>query len=167
MADDGHPPKGPHGPVWFALGGFIAVCFAVAALGGAVTATSVGTWYQTLDKPAFTPPDWVFAPVWNALYMMMALGGFLVWRVSAGAERRAALLLFGAQLALNFAWSYLFFGVNAVGAAFIESIVLWLAVAATTFLFWRVDVRAGLLFLPYLMWSGFAAVLTGAIWRLN
>ena len=160
-------PKGPHGPIWFALGGFIAVCFAVAAIGGAVTATSVGTWYQTIEKPFFTPPDWVFAPVWNALYMMMALSAFLVWRQSDGEQRRTALTFFAVQLMLNLFWSFIFFGAQAIGAAFIEIIALLIAISATTVHFWSIDRRAGLLFLPYLAWSGYATVLNGAIWWLN
>ena len=160
-------PKGPGGPIWFALGGFIAVCFIVAAIGGAVTATSVGTWYPTLNKPWFTPPDWVFAPVWNALYMMMALAAFLVWRQSDGEQQRTALYLFGVQLVLNLLWSFIFFGTQRIGAAFIEIIALLVAIGATTVHFWHVDRRAGLLFLPYLAWTGYAAVLNGAIWWLN
>ncbi len=164
-------PRGPNGPIWFALGGFIAICFAVAAIGGAVTATSVGTWYQTLNKPFFTPPDWVFAPVWNALYMMMALAAFQVWRQSDNEqqreERNTALTYFGVQLALNLFWSFIFFGAQAIGAAFFEIIALLVAIVMTTVHFWKIDRRAGLLFLPYLMWSGYATVLNGAIWWLN
>ena len=161
--------------MWFALGGFIAVCFAVAAISGAVTATSVGTWYQTLDKPFFTPPNWVFAPAWNTLYMMMALAAFLIWRQTANEERgeerleirRTALTFFAIQLLLNLFWSFIFFGAQAVGAAFIEIIALLVAIAMTTFHFWRIDRRAGLLFLPYLAWTGYATVLNGTIWWLN
>lgn len=160
-------PKGPGGPLWFALGGFIAVCFTVAFIGGAVTATSVGTWYQTLNKPFFTPPDWIFAPVWNALYMMMALAGFLVWRESDGDVRRTALTYFAVQLILNLLWSFIFFGAKAIGAAFFELLALLVAIIITTIHFWKIDKRAGLLFLPYLIWSSYAAVLNGAIWRLN
>lgn len=166
-----HEPRGPGGPVWFALGGFIAVCFAVAAIGGAIIANSVGTWYQTINKPGFIPPDWVFAPVWNALYMMMALAAFLVWRQGASEERfeeqRTALYLFSVQLVLNLLWSFIFFGAHAIGAAFIEIIALWIAIALTTVHFWKIDRRAGLLFLPYLVWAGYATVLNGTIWWLN
>ena len=160
-------PVGPSGPIWFALGGFIAVCFDVAAIGGAVTATSVGTWYQTLNKPIFTPSDWVFAPVWNTLYMMMALAAFLVWRTAEGKQLRRAMMFFAVQLTLNLAWSFIFFGANAIGAAFFEIIALLIAIAATAQVFWQVDRRAGLLLLPYLVWSGFAALLNGTIWWLN
>lgn len=164
-------PKGPNSPHWFALGGFIAVCFAVAAVGGAVTASTVGTWYPTLEKPFFTPPDWLFAPVWNALYMMMALAAFLVWRQTDGEEylerRRTALTFFAVQLMLNLFWSFIFFGAQAVGAAFLEIIALLIAIGMTTVHFWQIDRRAGLLFLPYLAWTGYAAALNGAIWWLN
>lgn len=160
-------PKGPGGPIWFALGGFIAICFAVATIGGAITATSVSTWYPTLNKPFFTPPDWIFAPVWNTLYMMMALAGFLVWRESEGEIRRTALTYYAVQLALNLFWSLIFFGAMKIGVAFIEILALLIAVTLTTVHFWRIDIRAGLLFVPYLIWSGYAAVLNGAIWWLN
>ncbi len=160
-------PKGPGGPIWFALGGFIAVCFIVAAIGGAVTATSVGTWYPTLNKPFFNPPDWVFAPVWNMLYMMIALAAFLVWRTAEGEQLRRAMMLFALQLVLNLAWSFIFFGAKAIMAAFFESIALWLAIAVTTQVFWQIDKRAGWLLLPYLAWTGYAVALNGAIWYLN
>jgi len=150
-----------------ALGGFLAPCLAVWALNGAVTATSVDGWYRTLSKPAFNPPDWVFAPVWSALYVMMALAAWLVWRRVGLAGGRIALSLWGVQLALNLAWSILFFGLNRIGLALVDIVLLLLAIATTTVAFWRIDARAGLLFLPYLLWVGYATVLNGALWALN
>ena len=149
-----------------ALGAFLVVCFAVSALGGAVTASSVGSWYQTLAKPSFNPPDWVFAPVWTLLYAMMGVAGWLVWR-RGGAERRPALGLFVLQLVLNLGWSLIFFGARAIGAAFLEIGVLWLAILATLLVFYRIDRRAGLLLVPYLAWVSFATLLTGSLWVLN
>jgi benzodiazapine receptor len=149
-----------------ALGVFLVVCFAVSALGGAVTASSVGSWYQTLAKPSFNPPDWLFAPVWTLLYVMMAVAGWLVWR-RGGPARRAALALFILQLALNLGWSLIFFGAQAIGAALVEIGVLWLAILATLIAFYRIDRRAGLLLAPYLAWVSFATLLTASLWMLN
>lgn len=146
---------------------FLAPCLAVSAIGGAVTATSVGTWYQVLAKPAFNPPDWIFAPVWTGLFFMMALAGWRVWRRDGLREARAALTLFALQLALNLGWSILFFGLRSIGAALVEIIVLLLAILATTVVFWRRDRLAGMLFIPYAGWVAFAAVLNTRLWQLN
>ena len=150
---------------WIALLAFLAVCFAVAGIGGAVTATSVDTWYPTLAKPAFTPPDAVFGPVWTVLYAMMALAAWLVWRRVGW--QGWALYLFFAQLALNLLWSILFFGLQLVGLALVDIVVLVVLIALTTAAFWRVDRRAGLLLVPYLLWVVYASALNGAIWRMN
>jgi tryptophan-rich sensory protein len=149
------------------LAGFLAACFAVAGAAGAVTADSVATWYQTLNKPAFTPPDGVFAPVWTVLYAAMAVAGWRVWRKAGFAGGRNALTLFAIQLLLNGAWSFLFFGAHEIGIALVDIVVLWLVIAATTVAFWRIDRIAGLLFLPYLLWVGYAAALNAGIWLLN
>jgi benzodiazapine receptor len=146
---------------------FLALCLGVSALGGLATASSVGTWYQTLAKPAFNPPNWVFAPVWTTLYFMMAIAGWRVWRRDGLQRARWALALFALQLALNLAWSIVFFGLRSVGAALIEIVVLLLAILATTVVFWQRDRVAGMLFIPYAAWVGFATVLNAALWRLN
>lgn len=146
---------------------FLALCFAVSAIGGAITATSVDAWYQTLRKPSFNPPDWVFAPVWTALYIAMAVAGWRVWRRPRAEPRQAALTLFGVQLALNLAWSFLFFGYQRIGLALIDIALLLLAIVATAVVFWRIDRPAGALFVPYALWVAYAAVLNAALWRLN
>lgn len=150
-----------------ALAGFLLLCFAVAGVGGAVTAESVATWYPTLNKPAFTPPDGVFAPVWTVLYAAMAVAAWRIWRSPATAGRRTALTLFAIQLVLNGLWSILFFGAHRVGVALADIVLLWLTLVVTTVAFWRIDRVAGGLFLPYLLWVGYAAALNGAIWLLN
>jgi tryptophan-rich sensory protein len=161
-----HPAPTRHGrATWLALLAFLAVCFVVAGIGGAVTRTTVDTWYPTLAKPAFSPPDWVFGPVWTVLYATMALAAWLVWRRIGW--QGGALVLFFVQLALNLLWSILFFGLQLVGLALIDIVVLVIVIAMTTIVFWRVDWRAGLLFVPYLIWVGYAATLNGAIWHLN
>ena len=146
---------------------FLFVCYGAAAIGALFTLSEVTTWYAGLAKPAWAPPNWLFGPVWNVLYGMMAVAGWLAWRRvgPAGAER--ALALFGVQLVLNAAWSGLFFGRHRPDWAFAEIVVLWAAILATTVALWRVHRRAGLLFVPYLLWVTFAAGLNYAIWSLN
>ena len=151
--------------IW--LLGFIAICFGAAGLGGAVTSTSVGNWYQSLVKPSCTPPDWLFGPVWTALYFMMAVAAWLVWRRRGWSVSRAPLALFALQLALNVGWSASFFGYRSPGFAFCEIVVLWVAIAATTISFLGRSTAAALLFVPYLAWTAFAAFLNLAIWRMN
>jgi tryptophan-rich sensory protein len=147
--------------------GLVAVCFAAAAAGGTVTSTSVGVWYQTLKKPSWTPPDWLFGPVWTALYFLMALSAWLVWRRGGWRASRLSLGLFGLQLLLNVGWSAIFFGMSSPGWAFGEILVLLLAIAATAGSFWGQSATAALLFTPYLAWTTFAALLNFAIWRMN
>lgn len=149
------------------LAGFVALCLAVAAIGGAVTATSVATWYAGLAKPSFNPPAWVFGPVWTALYLMMAFAAWRVWRARDLAGARAALGIWALQLALNLCWSLVFFGGRMIGAALAEIVVLLAAILATTHLFWRIDRLAGALLVPYAAWVGFATILNAALWRLN
>jgi tryptophan-rich sensory protein/uncharacterized protein YbjT (DUF2867 family) len=151
--------------VW--LIGFIAVCFTAAGLGAAVTATSVGGWYQTLATPSWNPPDWLFGPVWTALYFLMAVAGWVVWRRGGWKPARGPLGLFGLQLSLNVCWSAIFFGLRSPGFAFLEIVVLWLAIAATAIGFRSKSSMAALLLVPYLAWTSFAVVLNLAIWRLN
>jgi tryptophan-rich sensory protein len=147
--------------------GLVAVCFAAAAAGGALTSASVGDWYQTLKKPSWTPPDWLFGPVWTALYFLMALSAWLVWRQGGWRASRVSLGLFGLQLMLNVGWSAIFFGMRSPGWAFGEILILLLAIAATAVSFWGRSATAALLFAPYLAWTAFAALLNFAIWRMN
>jgi benzodiazapine receptor len=149
-----------------ALAGFLAMCFAVAAMGSLATASSVSTWYVTLAKPVWTPPAWVFAPVWTTLYAAMAVAAWLVWR-RPDALRGSALVLFLVQLTLNGAWSWFFFGFRQIGLALLDIGALFVALAATTLVFRRVTSVAAWLMLPYLLWVTYAASLNAAIWRLN
>lgn len=123
-----------------------------------------GEWYQSLEKPAYNPPSWLFGPVWTLLYVLMGIAAWLVWREGGLSP---ALYVFIAQLALNALWSYLFFGINNPGLAFAEITVLWVLILLTTVLFWRIRTAAGALLLPYLSWVGFASVLNFSLWRLN
>ena len=146
----------------------LAAVFAAAGIASHFTARSVAGWYPALAKPSWTPPGAVFAPVWTVLYFLMALAAWLVWRKAGGlAAARLPLALFAVQLALNAAWSILFFGLRMPGLAFGELVLLWLAIAATLAAFRRVVPAAGFLLAPYLAWVTFAGALNFALWRLN
>lgn len=149
------------------LAAFVLLCLGVAAIGGWWTAESVGTWYRTLRKPAWTPPGWVFGPVWTVLYILMATAAWLVWRRRHEVPVRVPLTFFGVQLALNLAWSGLFFAMRRPDLALLDIAALWLVLAATTATFWRVRTLAGALLVPYLLWVTFASTLNAAIWQLN
>jgi tryptophan-rich sensory protein len=146
--------------VLFAL---LAATLAVGFVASLVTVPNIPSWYEGLHKPSFNPPNGVFAPVWTALYVLMAIAAWRVWR-KAGPR---PLGLYALQLALNGAWSFIFFGAHAVGAALAEIVLLLALVLATMGSFWRKDRIAGLLFLPYAAWVLFAGALNAAIWRLN
>ena len=138
------------------------VLVGVAASTG--TLVQPGPWYDALAKPAWTPPGWLFGPVWLVLYVMIAVAGWLVWR-----EAGLGLLIgiWGLQLVLNMAWSWIMFGQHQIGLAFADIVAMWLAIAAFIVLAWPVQQTAALLFVPYLAWVSFAAALNFAIWRLN
>jgi len=146
---------------------WISVCYAAAAIGSASTTRSVAEWYPTLARPAWTPPNAIFGPVWSVLYLLMAIAAWLVWRQGGFRAQRGPLALFVAQLALNIAWSIIFFGLRRPGLAFAEIVVLWALILATTIAFWRVRPLAGWLLVPYLAWVSFASALNFALWRLN
>ncbi len=145
----------------------LALCFAAAAAGGAATYPQIQGWYAELAKPPWTPPGWLFGPVWTALYTAMAVAAWLVWRQAGLAAARWPLGLFAVQLGLNVAWSWLFFGLRSPALGLIDILLLWIAIAATLASFWRRTTAAGLLLAPYLAWVTFAAVLNSAIWWLN
>lgn len=153
---------------WIVLAGFIAICLLTGALGGWATSQSVAEWYPTLNKPAWNPPAWVFAPVWTTLYVMMATAAWLVWKKTPRASGpRLALGLFFVQLAMNCLWSFLFFGARNPAWALVDIFALLAALAATTWVFFHHSRLAGALMLPYLAWVSFAAFLNFTIWQLN
>ena len=145
----------------------VALCLAVGAIGGAVTDTTVNTWYQTLRKPPFNPPNWIFAPVWTALYIAMAVAAWRVWRRHGLRGAPSAMILFAIQLALNLCWSILFFGFRQIGLALVEIGLLLAGIFATALAFWAKDRFAAYLLVPYAAWVSFATVLNAALWRLN
>lgn len=152
---------------WLVLALFYALSIAVMLIGGIFTSGSITTWYRTLTLPPQSPPGWVFGPVWFTLYTLMSIAAWQVWQQPASQVRTAALGAYFVQMALNLAWSYIFFSRHELGWAVVEIITLWLFVALTTFLFSRLRTSAALMMLPYLAWVGFASFLNLRIWQLN
>lgn len=151
------------------VGGFIAwlaICFIAAAI-GAVASVQAGPFYLSLSRPAWAPPASVFGPVWTALYTLMAIAAWLVWREGGYSNARAALNLFLAQLALNALWSWLFFAWHLGAVAFADILLLWVLLVATVIAFWRIRPLAGALLVPYVLWVSFAAALNYAVWKMN
>ncbi len=142
----------------------VGLCYAVAFISSRF---EPGIWYQALAKPAWTPPSWVFAPVWTILYTTMGLAAWLVWRQGSIAAAGLPLSVFVLQLILNGLWTWIFFGQRNIGLAFAEIVILWILILITLILFWKRQALAGIMLLPYLVWVGFAALLNYAIWRLN
>jgi translocator protein len=137
------------------------------AIAGIFTGQSVSGWYATLNQPSFNPPNWIFGPVWSALYTLMGISLYLVWKMELSGERNRAILVFMVQLLLNFSWSFLFFYFQMPGAALIEIIFLWASILTMNILFFRIKPAASYLNIPYLMWVTFAAALNAAYYFLN
>ena len=147
----------------------IIICLTVGFFSGKITQSSITTWYPTLVKPSFNPPNWIFAPVWSMLYIMMGIAAGLVWnRIETNKEAvKKALVFFAIQLALNALWSILFFALHNPLLALLEIILMWLLIYETYIQFKKIDKIAGFLFIPYLAWVSFATVLNASIWWLN
>jgi tryptophan-rich sensory protein len=152
---------------WVGLLVSIGLCFAAAGIGSLFTTPEIRGWYAAISKPTWTPPAWLFGPVWTTLYAMMGIAAWLVWRERGFAGASLPLALFAAQLVLNTLWSVIFFGMHRTGLAFLDIALLWLAILATTLAFWPISRVAGALLLPYLLWVSFAAALNYSIWRMN
>ena len=146
----------------------IGICELAGVLGSLFTVNAIPAWYETLVRPSINPPPWVFGPVWTALYALMGIAAFLVWRKGWNRrDVRAAIYVFIFQLIINAAWSIIFFGLHNPLAAFVDIVVLWLGILATMILFYRISRAAMYLLLPYFLWVSFAAVLNHSIWTLN
>lgn len=147
----------------------VVTCLCIGYFSGIITRESIEVWYPTLVKPVFNPPNWIFAPVWSTLYIMMGVAAGMVWnRIEADRINvRKGLQFFAIQLVLNFLWSYLFFGLHNPLLALVELIVLWLMIFETYVVFRKVDKIAGILLLPYLAWVSFAGILNTAIFWMN
>jgi len=153
---------------WFALAGFAIVVMGAGRLSSIATQERIPTWYAGLAKPSFNPPNWLFAPVWTLLFAMMAVAAWLVWRTDAEPRaRQTALSAFWIQLALNVAWTLIFFGARDPGWASIEILLLLAAIAETIRRFFPISRPAAALLVPYLLWVSFATILSFSIWRLN
>lgn len=149
---------------FLAFVGWLVLTFLAPAAGAWMTSPA---WYAALNKPAWSPPGWLFGPVWTLLYVLMAVAAWLVWREGGWARQRRALALYCGQLVLNAAWTPLFFGLRQPGWALIEIVLLWVAILATLVAFARVRRPAAWLLAPYLGWVSFAAFLNFTLWRLN
>jgi benzodiazapine receptor len=147
--------------------GFVALCLGASAIRFALTMPGVGSWYSALHKPTWTPPSWLFGPVWIALYLMMAIAAWMVWLQDRAPARMSAIELFLEQLVLNVAWPGCFFTFKSPRLAMLEIVLLWIAILATIIAFFRISKAAALLMTPYLAWVTFAAMLNFAIWKMN
>ena len=146
----------------------IVVCQLAGGIGAIFTSPAIPTWYASLAKPAFQPPNWLFFPVWTTLYTLMGIAAFLVWRKGLDLRSvRVALGLFAVQLVLNTAWSIVFFGAQELFGALIVIVILWLFILINIVTFWRISRVAGALLIPYILWVSFASLLNYSVWMLN
>lgn len=148
----------------FSLLGWFLFCFAAAAPSALIP---IDAWYEELRKPSWNPPPWLFGPVWTLMYTLMSISAWLIWRQGGWKFQHRALGLFLVQWLLNLLWTPIFFGMKHIGLALVEMTLLWLAIAATLYVFWRVNQWAGFLLLPYLAWVTFAWALNFTLWKLN
>lgn len=146
---------------------FIAVCLSMGAIGGLWTASSVGSWYASLAKPALTPPGWIFGPVWTTLYVMMGVAAWMYLKKAGWPAAYPGMALFAVHLLVNLSWSGVFFAEKNPGGALAVIGVLWVMIASLILVFWKVSPVAGALLVPYLAWVSFASYLNYGIWRLN
>lgn len=167
MATQPAATPGPRPHAEWALGGWLAVCFAVAGFSSIFSAPNIPTWYAGLAKPALNPPNWIFAPVWTTLYALMAVAAWLVWKTRPSPCRRTGLRLFGVQLWFNLLWSWIFFSRHQIGTALVDIVVLWVAIVLTIWQFKKMSATAVWLMVPYLAWVTFATYLNLGLWRLN
>ena len=155
------------------LAASLVVCFLAAAVGSVFTMPAIPTWYATLAKPGFAPPNWIFGPVWTVLYVLMALSLYLVWMEYDRAKYKKrdiigpALWMFGVQLVLNAVWSFLFFGLRSPFYGLIGIILVWLAIVMTMIKFWKISKASVWLLVPYILWVSFATIVAFFVWQLN
>ncbi|MCB9802974.1 tryptophan-rich sensory protein [Candidatus Nomurabacteria bacterium] len=146
----------------------IIICQGAGLLGSVFTTSEINAWYRGIIKPSFNPPNWIFGPVWTLLFLLMGFALYLIWQEDFKKKKvQLAWAIFIGQLVLNVFWSVLFFGLHNPGAAFVEIIILWLAILTNIYYFYQVKKTAAYLLLPYILWVSFAAILNFAIWQLN
>jgi tryptophan-rich sensory protein len=139
----------------------------VGGIGGIATASSITTWYAEINKPSFNPPNYLFGPVWTALYILMGISIYMILQSPKTELRKKAIAIFCIQLFLNFCWSFIFFKFQLLGLAFIEIILIWVSIITMIIIFFEINKKAALLQIPYLLWVSFASILNGSIWFLN
>ena len=150
------------------LAASILICLTAGLIGAVFTIDSVQTWYKTIEKPSYSPPNWVFGPVWTILYVLMGVSAYLIWvKGLEKKEVRTALMFFALQLTLNALWSILFFGMRNPFYGLIEIVFLWAAIAITIQKFYKISRTAAYLQIPYICWVSYAAFLNYGIWRMN
>jgi len=147
------------------LAASIIICLSAGFIGSFFTRNSISTWYTTIAKPAFNPPNWVFGPVWTILFILMGISLYLVW--TSGKDIQAAVAVFAVQLVLNLAWSIIFFGLKSPMWAFGEILFLWVFIILTIIRFYPISKAASYLLVPYILWVSFAAILNFSIWMKN
>jgi len=145
----------------------IAICLIIGYAGGFATASSINSWYLTLEKPVFNPPNWIFGPVWTALYILMGTSFGMIWTMNPSPLRNLAMIVFAIQLVLNFAWSFLFFYFKDLLGALIEIVLLWLGITICISLFYKLKPVTAYLLIPYILWVSFASVINFSIYWLN
>lgn len=145
----------------------IALPLFLGAIAGMFTSQSVPDWYAALNKPAFSPPNWIFGPVWTLLYILMGISFFVVWKQKVSKLRNLAISIYFLQLLLNFAWSFIFFYFNMIGLALVEIVLLWFTIILMLVLFYRIKPMAAYINIPYLLWVSFAGVLNASYYFLN
>ncbi|MBU0686843.1 MAG: tryptophan-rich sensory protein [Candidatus Margulisbacteria bacterium] len=147
---------------------WIIIAFIPGAFGALFTAPNIQSWYITLNQPVFTPPSWLFGPVWTLLYISMGVAATLIWEKRKENKMvKAALVIFFAQLFINGLWSMIFFGQHQILQALFQIILLWFLILATIIKFYQINTLAGLILIPYLLWVSFAALLNYSFWTLN
>jgi len=152
---------------WLKLLTSIILCEGVGFLGTFFTIPSITTWYASLNKPSFNPPNWIFGPVWTTLYLLMGVALFLVLEKKLKKQKNSLLILFSVQLFLNFLWSVIFFGLHMPLLAFIDIVLLWISIALLIIDFWKFSKPASLILIPYLLWGSFALILNLSVVLLN
>ena len=151
----------------FKLLASLSLPIGLGAVAGLFTAEAVPEWYETLNRPSFNPPNWLFGPVWTFLYILLGISLYLIWKQSASKERNLAIIIFLLQQALNFGWSFIFFYFNMIGLALIEIILLWINIILMLVLFYKIKPMAAYINIPYLLWVTFATVLNASYYLLN
>lgn len=146
----------------------IAVTVGFGLLGGIFTASEIQGWFLHLNKPVWNPPNWLFAPVWTTLYLLMGISFYLIWKTKTSPDTKQwAIIIFVVQFGSNFIWSYIFFKEHLMGWAFVDIIILWIAILCTIIAFSKINKTAAWLLVPYISWVSFAAILNYTIWQMN